>query len=94
MYFRPHSDLPNTRCLEDPVLSSGSGIRSYMTCQCREGYVLDLETEECVLGGHGVPVPCTVDGQCSDSVENAECFLLDEDGEEGDGGDFRMPGKD
>ncbi len=51
-------------------------------------YVLDEETSECVLGGHGVPIPCLSDVECQ--VPDSECVVT-EDMQE-DEQDRQLPG--
>ena len=58
------ANLTNTACLSDPVLQAGTGIDTYMTCQCRDGFAFNPDTKECVVGKLGLPVPCQEDNDC------------------------------
>ena len=71
------SDMAYTTCRANAELAKGTGIKSYMTCQCRDGYV--QEGEVCVeeqLPERDRPQEkgCIGASDCG-NIENVECRL-------------------
>ncbi len=65
--------LPHTRCKADSSLQASAMEDTYMTCQCDDGFALDEQSGQCVLGGQGKPIPCSNGRDCL-HVKDAQCF--------------------